>query len=32
MTCEFCRADYIFSEEELEQLATKYRPPERVDS
>jgi molecular chaperone Hsp33 len=32
MTCEFCRADYVFREDELEDMAAKYQSHKRGDS
>jgi molecular chaperone Hsp33 len=32
MTCEFCRADYVFREDELQELAAKFQPHKRSDS
>ncbi len=31
MTCEFCRADYVFREDELEELAARYQSHKRAD-
>jgi hypothetical protein len=32
MTCEFCRTDYVFREDELEDIAAKYQSEKRADS